>query len=266
MSTVEQPIMNTIECPQNLRFDGYPDQRLHIPNISYLESNITLKDGSWETGNVSDIPGEVQLPTDEEIQQFTKLGLEIDDLGRPLHPNLKEMIGDMTIGVVTGRGFFRKWGPNYTADPIIVTKEKRPRLMLIERGDGGGLAFSGGFVDAGETPVQTAVRETGEEAGKKLERTVRRHMKKTLWNLYRGEEPVVIFEGPVPGEYRRTTAHAWTHTTGVLFRTPRATKIKAGDDAIGGDYYYLDEQLPDGVHPGHRRIINEYLIPFLNRK
>ncbi len=266
MSTIEQPIMNTIECPEELRFKGYPEQRLHIPNINYLDPDITLKDGSWETGNVSDIPGEVQLPTDEEIQKFTQLGLQVDKLGRPLHPNLKEMISSSAIGVVTGRGFFRQWGPNYTADPIIVTKEKRPRLMLIERGDGGGLAFSGGFVDAGETPVQTAVRETGEEAGKKLERVVKRHMKKTFRNLYRGVEPVVIFEGPVPGEYRRTTAHAWTHTTGVVFRTPRATKVEAGDDAVGGGWYYLDEQLPDNVHPGHRRIINEYLIPFLNRK
>ncbi len=266
MSTIEQPIMNTIECPEELRFDGYPEQRLHIPNIDYLDPNITLKDGSWETGNVSDIPGEVQLPTDEETQQFTKLGLEVDDLGRPLHPNLKEMISNSAIGVVTGRGFFREWGPNYTADPIIVTKEKRPRVMMILRGDGGGWAFSGGFVDEGENPVQTAVRETGEEAGEKLERVVRRHMKKTLRNLHKGTEPEVIFEGPVPGEYRRTTAHAWTHTTGVVFRIPRVTKVKAGDDAKDGDWFYLDEKLPDNVHPGHRRIINEHLIPFLNRE
>lgn len=266
MSTIEQPIVNTLECPEGLRFKGYPEKRLHIPNINYLDPNITLPDGFWETGNVSDIPGEVKLPTDDEIRKFTELGLQVDDLGRPLHPNLKEMISNSAIGVVTGRGFFREWGPNYTADPIVVTKEKRPRLMLIERSDGGGWAFSGGFVDGDETAVQTAVREMGEEGGNRLKKVVERHMKKTLRNLYRAVEPEIIFEGPVPGEYRRTTAHAWTHNTGVLFRIPRATKIKAGDDALDGKWVYLDETLPIDMHPGHRRIVDDYLIPLLNRE
>lgn len=265
MSTIEQPIINTLECPENLRFKGYPDKRLHIPNINYLDPDITLPNGFWETGNVSDKPGEVKLPTNAEIQRFAELGLEVDSLGRPLHPNLKEMISNSAIGVVTGRGFFREWGPNYTADPVIVTKEKRPRIMMIERGDGGGWAFAGGFVDANETALEAAVREAGEEAGTKVRRVVQRHMKRTLRNLWQGEVPELLFDGPVNGEHRRTTAHAWTHTKAYLLRIPRPVKLQPGDDAKNADWPYLDE-LPNNIHPGHKYIIDTRVIPMLNRK
>lgn len=246
MSTIEQPIVNTLECPEGLRFKGYPEKRLHIPNINYLDPNITLPDGPWQTNNVSDRPGEVVLPTPEEIEKFTELGLEIDDFGRPLHPNLKEMIGNSAIGVVTGKGFFRNWGPNYTADLVVVTKEKRPRMLMIERSDGGGWAFVGGFVDANETSLEAGVREVGEEAGETIENAVRQA-------LENGELPELIHSGPVPGEYRRTTAHAWTSTDAHLIRINEPVEVVAGDDAKDAGWPYVDSR-PSGTHPGHERI------------
>ena len=55
---------------------------------------------------------------------------------------------------------------NFAAD-IVALKEGR--VYLIERSDGRGWALPGGFIDAGETPQQAAVRELQEETEAKPE-------------------------------------------------------------------------------------------------
>ena len=61
--------------------------------------------------------------------------------------------------------------PAVTADCIVITKEAKPKVLLIQRGDQpfkGGWAFPGGFMNMDETTEQCAVRELEEETGLRL--------------------------------------------------------------------------------------------------
>ena len=102
------------------------------------------------------------------------------------------------LGVVTGKGFYHNWGPNYTADPIIIrTDTEEPMVLLIRRNDTGRLALAGGFIEKGESSLDAAFREAHEE---------------TLvnWTQF---NPVVrqVYSGPLADV--RVTANAWPETT-----------------------------------------------------
>lgn len=61
--------------------------------------------------------------------------------------------------------------PAVTADCVVVTKEKTPQVLLIERGADpykGCWAFPGGFMNIDETTEQCAIRELEEETGMKV--------------------------------------------------------------------------------------------------
>lgn len=61
--------------------------------------------------------------------------------------------------------------PAVTADCVVITREKEPKVLLIQRGNEpfkGCWAFPGGFMDMDETTEQCAVRELEEETGLKL--------------------------------------------------------------------------------------------------
>jgi len=63
--------------------------------------------------------------------------------------------------------------PSLTADCIVFTKEGKPKVLLIERGDEpfkGCWAFPGGFMNMDETTEQCAIRELEEETGLKMEK------------------------------------------------------------------------------------------------
>ena len=58
-----------------------------------------------------------------------------------------------------------------TADCIVITKEAKPKVLLIQRGDEpfkGCWAFPGGFMNMDETTEQCAIRELEEETGLRL--------------------------------------------------------------------------------------------------
>ena len=62
--------------------------------------------------------------------------------------------------------------PALTADCVVITKEKEPKVLLIERGADpfkGCWAFPGGFLNMDETTEQCAVRELEEETGMKIQ-------------------------------------------------------------------------------------------------
>ena len=62
--------------------------------------------------------------------------------------------------------------PAVTADCVVITKETKPKVLLIERGDDpykGHWAFPGGFMNMDETTEQCAVRELEEETGMKVQ-------------------------------------------------------------------------------------------------
>ena len=61
--------------------------------------------------------------------------------------------------------------PAVTADCVVITKEKEPKVLLIQRGHEpfkGYWAFPGGFMNMDETTEQCAVRELKEETGLKI--------------------------------------------------------------------------------------------------
>ena len=61
--------------------------------------------------------------------------------------------------------------PAVTADCVVITKEKEPKVLLIERGNEpfkGQWALPGGFMNMNETTEQCAVRELEEETGLKV--------------------------------------------------------------------------------------------------
>ena len=61
--------------------------------------------------------------------------------------------------------------PALTADCVVITKGKMPKVLLIQRGDEpykGQWAFPGGFMNMDETTEQCAIRELEEETGLKV--------------------------------------------------------------------------------------------------
>ena len=62
--------------------------------------------------------------------------------------------------------------PAVTADCVVMTKEKTPKVLLIQRGQEpykGRWAFPGGFMNMDETTEQCAIRELEEETGLKVD-------------------------------------------------------------------------------------------------
>ena len=65
--------------------------------------------------------------------------------------------------------------PAVTADCIVITKEERPKVLLIQRGYEpykDCWAFPGGFMNMDETTEQCAIRELEEETGLKINEVV----------------------------------------------------------------------------------------------
>jgi ADP-ribose pyrophosphatase len=77
--------------------------------------------------------------------------------GRPVNPC-------EVTSVRYGRNELGLWGENLMADALVTTSCGHYRyLLMVERGDGYGWAVPGGAAEAGETPVQAALRELAEE-------------------------------------------------------------------------------------------------------
>lgn len=65
--------------------------------------------------------------------------------------------------------------PAVTADVVAITKEKKPKVLLIQRGNEpykGCWAFPGGFMEMDETTEECAIRELEEETSLKLDSMV----------------------------------------------------------------------------------------------
>jgi ADP-ribose pyrophosphatase YjhB (NUDIX family) len=228
-------------------YHGYPvfHERL-FAQIAELpqdeEGRLDFPVGAWHIrGHVNQVhnPRAHDMPTAEDELRFREMNLRTDTLGRPLHPWLKEMIEDTALGVVTGKGAFWNWGPNRTADPLLVHDE---HILLIRRGDTGAWAFPGGFVDEGEHAAKTARRELWEETGVEIPDTIL---------------PQYVYDGPVTD--LRTTANAWPHTTAVMFKldpnTQRPIPIFS-DEVEGGEWVPLDRAIGgDRLRGGHKVIL-----------
>lgn len=225
-----QEEMHPITTPPD-HYPGYPTEKLTL-NIQPSESlqDIDLPAGPWEMNSSP-------LPTLEEVRSFENKGLETDALGRPLHPWAHMLLSDR--GVITGKGAYWHWGPNATADPIVITNEARPRILLITRSDTGMLALPGGFIDKDEQPLESARRELLEETGLELDSTA-----------------TLVYQGPVAD--LRTTLHAWAETSAYLFTVPKPSAVQGQDDAVNADWYYIDE-LSDTLFGSHAMLVETAL-------
>lgn len=116
--------------------------------------------------------------------------------------------------------------PALTVDCVLVTRETRPRVLLIQRKHepfAGCWALPGGFVDEHETLADAALRELKEETGLVI---------RELEQLYTAGDP-----GRDP--------RGWTVSVAFLARVEtKKLKAKAGDDAAAVKWVPLDALPP----------------------
>jgi 8-oxo-dGTP diphosphatase len=116
--------------------------------------------------------------------------------------------------------------PALTVDVAVVTREDRPRVLLIRRAKdpfAGSWALPGGFVDQNERLTDAARRELVEETGVNVG---------DLEQLYTAGDP-----GRDP--------RGWTVSVAFLARVDAdAVQAKAADDADDANWFPLDELPP----------------------
>lgn len=115
--------------------------------------------------------------------------------------------------------------PMLTVDTVVITGEETPSVLLIQRGNppfAGDWALPGGFVDEGETVVEAAPRELGEETGLQVGPL----------------EMLGVYD--TPGRDPR----GWTVSVVYLARVPARVEVKGGDDASDARWFAVDE-LPE---------------------
>ncbi|HTB48791.1 MAG TPA: NUDIX domain-containing protein [Verrucomicrobiae bacterium] len=222
------------------QYPGYPafDDRLFALALDHShDCRPDIGFGRSDTGAVWPSPGEYAAIQDS--------GLATDQLGRPIHPWLEEMVTDPQIGVVTGREFYRHWGPNYTADSVVI---KAGHILLVERTDLGVLALPGGFVDPEDDlareddPARTAgLRELKEE---------------TTLDVSDHHEAPIVYKGLVVD--LRMTAHAWPETTALLINLGNhgsLPAVRGKDDAKWAGWVPLEEARQSRLFGSHNLII-----------
>lgn len=234
------------------QYEGYPAaaDRLRIGAAGLVVGGAVpvVPEGPWTVREhpnraghgVGELDPEVPGPgvecLDAELTaRWVADGFMVDQCGRPLHPHWLQLLGDPRIGAPTGLGFFFRYGPNATVDPVIYRYRRGAgavgagdsgpvELLLIKRRRGGRWALPGGFRDRGDLNAEaTARREAGEETG--------------LTDLG-GTGEVVAHSRPVG---LITTLHAWTENTVVLIHADQDylhdVPPVAGDDAVDAVWF-----------------------------
>lgn len=175
--------------------------------------------------------------------------------GRPVSPGAP-------TGFRYGRNRLGHWGPQLCADAMVTATGAHDNrwILLIERcGNDGtsGWALPGGYVEAGEDPVNTAARELAEETGLVL--------------------PAAVWQTS-PARYvpdTRESDEAWMVTTVNRIHLPgayvfdRFPQVTGGDDAkraawlLAESYAYLDAYLSvtygGAIFPAHQQILRDAL-------
>jgi ADP-ribose pyrophosphatase len=218
-------------------YPGYPQftDRLLLQSGQNLEQIIVL-DGSWSVNNHPNNRYQETNPDTKRQIQLADKNLTLDAKGRPLHPWLQTMITDPSIGVITGKGSYWYWGPNYTADNIVLCQD---HVLLIKRKDTGTWALPGGYVNPGEEATVASLRELKEETGLELPE---------------GADGTVTYQGPVVDP--RITANAWPETTAVRYTLNQALPTVEGlDDAAAAAWFPLDVVQQGGILFGSHQFL-----------
>lgn len=126
--------------------------------------------------------------------------------------------------------------PAVTADCVVITSEKEPKVLLIQRGNEpfkGQWAFPGGFMNMSETTEQCAIRELEEETGLKV-----------------NEIRQIGAYSKVDRDPRGRTV-----TVAYLVIIDKAEAVKGGDDAAKAQWFPLSD-LPKLAFD-HEEIMND---------
>lgn len=238
---LKQALFSTIQ--NQPPYPGYPETRLthSHPEVArqLTERGVitALPDGPWDAG--TDKLQSTLSPEDVRLLQLE--GYSFDELSRPLHPWLSDMLQYDHVGVVTGTGAYWNMGPNKTADPIIVAREgDAAYVFLVQRNDNGLWALPGGFVDPGEQAAEAACREAFEEGGVVLT-----------------QAGATIYKGVVAD--MRTTAHAWAETTAILFEVNERQTPTIDVSEVSDARWFCLEDLPKNLHGSHSILLQEAL-------
>ena len=225
-------------------YEGYPalDQRLYAtsPGFSADGETVVIPDGPWHVHHHvnrhgvapqlmdPEVPEERPAAADELARGWRAEGLSLDQHGRPLHPFWRQLLADPRIGMPTGAGFFYRYGPNATVDPVVYRFDTAGQVefLLIKRLHGGRWALPGGFRDRTDASAEaTARREAAEETG---------------LDAIGGTAETVLHAVPVNP---RETLHAWAENTVVLIHGHQEYLHDAqpvpGDDAIDVGWFTM---------------------------
>ena len=251
-------------------YEGYPplEHRLFrsTPGFEVNADTVVVPDGPWHVhahanrsgANAAvmdpEVPGDQPEVDAAPAERWRADGLTLDQLGRPLHPDWRDLVGDPRIGMPTGTGFFYRYGPNATVDPVVYRSwpggegggGSPIEFLLIKRRRGGLWGLPGGFRDrADDSSIATAVRETAEETG---------------LDVSDGSAEILLHIRPISA---RNTLHAWTENTVVLIKGDqdylRETKPVAGDDAVGVGWFDRAGMARLDILPGHDDYIDAAL-------
>src|SRR4051812_25994058 len=99
------------------------------------------------------------------------------------------------------RRLVRTFQPTYTIGAVVVVRDpQRTRLLLLRQPPGAGWSLPAGLMDRGETPIEAAARELGEETGIKLEPERLRPASPNAIVHTRGQWVDMVFEAEIePG-------------------------------------------------------------------
>lgn len=125
--------------------------------------------------------------------------------------------------------------PSVTVDIVVVTKERRPRVLLIQRKRPpfeGTWALPGGFIDMDETLEASARRELEEETGLKVGKLAE----------------IGVFGDPGRDPRGRTISVVYLTRVNV-----NQVKPRAADDAAAADWFPLER--PPRLAFDHREIL-----------
>ncbi|KAI3380070.1 hypothetical protein SNEBB_006965 [Seison nebaliae] len=201
-------------------------------------------------------------------------------LNRKSHEGTYKIVDDVPLNPrgrtgLCGRGHLGFWGPNHATDPIVSRwkmnketneiesgRDRKPimQLILIRRRDTNMLAIPGGMVSKNELETVTRKREFAEEAMNSLELSekekvqVNEQIEDFFSRCFRQE----IYAGYVDDP--RNTDNAWMETIATHYHDNNGEhvekfKLKAGDDAVGVEWYDYNSNM--NLYANHGDWINQ---------